>query len=139
PADFPSDVTRPERPLAGLRDFFRDVRRIFADAEARGSLLAMALFQGVVLAGAGAVFMLALDSEAAGHADALGALTLVCVGTAAGCGLAALQSHPYRSLGLVAFGVTGLLAADVWVAGSNVGGVAPALPSLLLGLMGGVV
>jgi 1-acyl-sn-glycerol-3-phosphate acyltransferase len=67
------------------------------------------------------------------------ALTMVCLGTAAGCGLAALQVNPRRGLGLVSFGITGLLLADVWAALSNVDGVAPAVPSFLLGLTGGLI
>jgi 1-acyl-sn-glycerol-3-phosphate acyltransferase len=139
PADFPSDVRRPERPLRALAGFFRDSRRIFADPEARGSLLALSTFQGVVTAGSGAIFTLALDNDASGHAAAMHSLILVCVGVAAGCGLASIQTNPRRSLGLVPMGVTGLLFADVWAALASVDGIAPSTPSFLLGVMGGLV
>ncbi len=139
PAWFPSDVRRPERPLQALGGFFRDCRRIFADTEARGSLLGLSVFQAVVTAGSGSIFMLALDNEAAGHSGAMFALIMVCLGTAAGCGLAALQVNPRRGLGLVSLGITGMLIADVWAALSNVDGIAPAFPSFLLGLTGGLI
>src|SRR5262249_14828906 len=139
PAEFPSDVRRPERPLAGLRGFFRDTGRIFADPAARGSLLGQAVFQGVVTAGSGAIFTQALNHQASGHTDAMSSLVLVCVGVALGCGLAALQSNPRRSLGLVPFAVTGLFVADLWAALGSHKGIAPAVPSLLLGVMGGLV
>ena len=139
PAHFPSDVRRPEPPLQAVGGFFRDSRRIFADAESRGSLLALAVFQGIVTAGSGAVFTLALDNESSGHTAALVALVLVGAGVALGCGLASLQTHPRRSLGLVPFALTGLLGADLWAALANVGGIAPAAACLLLGIMGGLV
>jgi len=136
---FPSDVRRPEAPAQAVRGFFRDCRRIFADAEARYSLLALAVFQGVVTAGSGAVFTLALNNYVAGHADALHALILVTVGIALGCLLAGLQASTRRSLGLVPFGLTGLALAQAWAALAGTQGVAPAVPSLLLGLMAGLI
>jgi 1-acyl-sn-glycerol-3-phosphate acyltransferase len=66
-------------------------------------------------------------------------LVLVCVGLALGCGLAAIQGHPRRSLGLVTLGLTGLALAQALTALTNEGGIAPAFPSLLLGLMGGLI
>lgn len=139
PTHFPSDTRRPEPPLQAVRGFFRDTGRIFAETEARGSLLGMAVFQGIVTAGSGAIFTLALDNVASGHTAAMYALILVCAGVALGCLLASFQTHPRRTLGLVPYGVTGLLVADVWAALGNVNGIAPAAPSLLLGIMGGVV
>ena len=139
PTHFPSDACRPEPRCKRCAGFFRDTGRIFAETESRGSLLGMAVFQGIITAGSGAIFTLALDNAASGHTAAMYALVLVCAGVALGCLLASFKTHPRRTLGLVPFGVTGLLVADVWAALGNVHGVAPAAPSLLLGIMGGVV
>jgi 1-acyl-sn-glycerol-3-phosphate acyltransferase len=136
---FPSDVRRPERPGQALVGFFRDCRRIFMDHEARYGLLALAAFQGVVTAAAGPIFTLALNNDVASHDDALFALILVTGGVALGCGLASLQGNIRRSLGLVSLGLTGLAIAQAWVALANDQGIAPAAPSLLLGLMSGLV
>jgi 1-acyl-sn-glycerol-3-phosphate acyltransferase/MFS family permease len=139
PGHFPSDIRRPEGPVRALRGFFRDTRRIFADTEARGSLLAMAVFQGVVTAGSGAVFTLALAQSSSGRTDAMLSLILVCIGLALGCALASVRGHLRRSLGLVPLGLTGLFVAEVWAALASENGVAPAVPSFLLGMAGGLI
>ena len=138
PVRFPSDGIRPEPLRRALRGFLRDTQRIFSEPRSSGSLLGMAVFQGVVTAGSGAIFTLALNNAATGHTDAMYALILVCAGVALGCLLAGFQTNPRRSLGLVPYALTGLLVADVWAAAANVNGIAPAAPSLLLGIMGGV-
>jgi len=57
------------------------------------------------------------------------------VGAIAGAGLAGVQGHPRRSLGLVPLGATGLLAVLGWAAGSsNLG-----WPCLALGAMSGLI
>jgi 1-acyl-sn-glycerol-3-phosphate acyltransferase len=137
PVSFPSDVRRPEPPAQAVASFFRDCRRIFADCEARGSLLGLAAFQALVTAGTGALFTQALGYSLAGITRAL---VLVCVGAVLGCGLSSLQGHPRRCLGLVPYGATGLLLALAWGAASMGSDPdLPAVPCLLLGVMGGLV
>ena len=136
---FRSDIRRPEAPMKAVGGFFRDARRIFRDSETRASLLALAVFQGVITAGSGAVFTIALNNDVAGRKDALHSLVLVTVGVALGCALAAAQRNTRRSLGLLPLGLTGLVIAQAWIAVANDGGIAPAAPSLLLGLMGGLI
>ncbi len=139
PCAFPSDRSRPEPPLQAVAGFFRDARRVFVDPEARGSLLALAAFQGVITAGSGAAFTQVLNNQMAGHSAALLSLGLLCAGVALGCALAALQSNTRRCLGLVPFGLTGLAIAEVWTVLANENGIAPAAPSFLLGLVGGLI
>ncbi len=139
PCAFPSDARRPEAPLRAVMGFFRDCRRVFADGEARHSLLALAAFQGVITAGSGAAFTQVLDYDVAGQKDALLSLGFLCAGVALGCALAAIQGNLRRCLGLVPLGLTGLVVAQVWTALTNERGVAPPGPSLMLGLMGGLI
>jgi len=56
PCSFPSDVSRPESPFRAVGGFFSDCKRVFADREARWTLLAQAIFQGIVVAASGATF-----------------------------------------------------------------------------------
>jgi 1-acyl-sn-glycerol-3-phosphate acyltransferase len=135
PAGFPSDVLRPEPPLAAVAGFFADLRRVFAERKAAGSVLALAAFQAVVTAGSMAVLAETLARESGPLPGFLAILVYVMVGAALGCGAAALQSHPRRSLGLVPFGAAGLLAALGWAAASGTGPAA----CLLLGFSGALV
>src|SRR5262249_27510239 len=140
PVSFPSDVRRPDPPARAVAGFFRDCGRVLADGEARGSLLGLAAFQALVTAGAGAVVTQTLGTDLSANSGALRALVLVCVGAALGCGLASLQGNPRRSLGLVPFGAAGLLIALAWGAtGIHPEADLPAMPCLLLGIMGGLV
>jgi 1-acyl-sn-glycerol-3-phosphate acyltransferase len=141
PCEFPSDVRRPESLLRAVGGFFRDCRRVFADREARYSLLAQSVFQGIVVAGSGASFtqVLNLNNDSAGHEAAMVSMVCLCAGLALGCAMATLQSSTHRSIGLVPLGLTGLVVAQAWTALSNVGGVAPVGPSLMLGFTGGLV
>jgi 1-acyl-sn-glycerol-3-phosphate acyltransferase len=136
PVQFPSDVLRPESPMAATAGFFRDCRRIVHDPEPRNSLLAMAAFFGLLTGGTGALIGYALGPQFAGRPDlVLRALVLVSIGAAAGSFLASLQGHPHRSLGLVPYAATGLLAAFVWLAAS----LNLTWPPFLLGLTGAVI
>jgi 1-acyl-sn-glycerol-3-phosphate acyltransferase len=141
PCSFPSDVPRLESPLRAVAGFFRDCKRVFANREARNSLLAQSVFQGIVVAGSGASFtqVLNLNNDNAGHEAAMVSMVALCVGLALGCGLAACQSSTQRSIGLVPLGLTGLVIAQVWTALTNEAGVAPVGPSLMLGFMGGLI
>lgn len=140
PVWFPSDVRRPEPPGQAIAGFFRDCGRVLAEREARGSLLGLAAFQALVTAGSGAVVTQTLGADLSANSGALRALVLVCVGAALGCGLASLQGNPRRSLGLVPYGATGLLLALAWGAvGIQPEADLPAMPCLLLGIMGGLV
>jgi 1-acyl-sn-glycerol-3-phosphate acyltransferase len=135
PASFPSDVRRPEPPLTAVAGFFADLRRVFAERTASASLLGLAAFQAVVTAGSGALLAYTLSEQADPANGFLAILVFVMVGAALGCGVAALQGHPRRSLGLVPFGATGLLLALGWAAASGAGPT----PCLLLGFTGALV
>jgi 1-acyl-sn-glycerol-3-phosphate acyltransferase len=136
PVAFPSDVVRPEPPGRAVADFFRDCARVARQPVARPSLLGLAAFQAVVTAASGAL----LASDLLGSKEMVEALGLVGAGAAVGCLTAALQGHRRRSLGLVPFGATGLLAALGWAALTvNGGGALPPAPCFLLGFMGGLV
>src|SRR5262249_8232088 len=55
PVQFPSDVVRPEPPGRAIVDFFRDAKRIFKDATARGSMIGLACLMALILSGTGAI------------------------------------------------------------------------------------
>ncbi|HZY86674.1 MAG TPA: MFS transporter [Gemmataceae bacterium] len=139
PVSFPSDVVRPEPPGRAVADFFCDCARIARRPVAAPSLLGLAAFQAVVTAGSGALAAHLLVSDFDGP-RVVEALALVGAGAAAGCLAAGLQGHPRRSLGLVPFGATGLLAALGWAAlAAHGGAVLPLAPCFLLGFTGGLV
>lgn len=139
PCHFASDVRRPEPAWQAMRGFFKDCRRVFADRWARNSLLGLSVFQGLVTAGSGAVVMLALDNQVSQQDAALEAFVLVTIGVVIGCALAGLQGNPWRSLGLIPYGLVGMTAAQVWTALSHEQGIAPAGANLLFGFMGGLI
>jgi 1-acyl-sn-glycerol-3-phosphate acyltransferase len=137
PVAFPSDTLRPEPVGLAVAGFFRDCRRILGDRVACVSLLGLAGFQAVVMAGSGALIERTLGTDLA--AGLLAAMALVGVGAALGCLTAGLQGHPCRNLGLVPLGATGLLLALAWAALKVEGTTLPRLPCLLLGFTGGLV
>ncbi len=141
PAHFPSDPRRAEMPLVALRGFFTDCRRIAADRPARYSLLALAFFQGLVTAGSGALVTQTLGDTLQPGPQSMESLVLVCVGVAVGCLVASAQGNPRRILGLVPFGITGLVVAQGWLAlsMSTPVGTIPLVACLLLGFMAGLV
>jgi 1-acyl-sn-glycerol-3-phosphate acyltransferase len=139
PAVFPSDVVRPEPPLRAVAGFFADLRRVATVPVAIISLLGLASFQAVVLAGSGAVVNFTLP-RGSGLPEGLSqAIVLVMIGVALGCLLAGFPGHPRRSLGWVPLGATGLLAALGWAGVAAGGGHVPGAPCLLLGVAGGLV
>jgi hypothetical protein len=157
PAAFPSDVRRPEGPLAAVRGFFRDARRVAADRSSGASLLALAGFQGLVTAGAGALLADALAPGSGppgletGAADGLGGLMrgilLAGLGAVLGSAAASLVGNPRRCLGLVPPGAVGLAASLGWAIaafppptpGAAAAPAVPLVPCLLLGFMGGLL
>jgi 1-acyl-sn-glycerol-3-phosphate acyltransferase len=119
--------------------FFRDCARIGRERDAAASLAGLAAFQAVVTAGSGALVAHTLAGGPHGQ-GILQALLLVMLGAALGCGTASLQGHPYRSLGGVPLGATGLLVALAWAGlTATPGRDLPLLPCLLLGFAGGLV
>lgn len=137
PAVFPADVLRPERPLAAVAGFFRDLRRVAVDGPSIGPLIGLATFQAVVTAGSGALVAITLGPTSGENERILHALALVMAGAALGCALAGAHSHPRRSLGFVPLGATLLLIALGWAGLSREG--LPVVPCVLLGLGGGLV
>ncbi len=153
PVWFRADVRRPESAGQAVGGFFRDLRRVLADREARGSLLALAALRGLAAAMMGALVAVVLsdganhfgamiESEAGGDGfDArlkqmLGVGVWVMVGIAAGSLLAGTQRHPRRALGLVVFGATGMAVGLVVAA---LGAVPSPALCVVLGAMGGLV
>jgi 1-acyl-sn-glycerol-3-phosphate acyltransferase len=140
PVVFPSDTRRPERVGQAVAGFFRDCRRILGEREACASLLGLAGFQAVVTAGSGAIITRTLSPDFPDPQGLLRAMVFVGIGAALGCLAASVQGHPFRSLGLVSLGATGLLLALAWAALAMTGGaVIPAAPCVLLGFTGGLV
>jgi 1-acyl-sn-glycerol-3-phosphate acyltransferase len=135
-ARFPSDFRRPERPGQAIAGFFRDGKRILNDPVARSTLLGLATFIGILMAGSGALVAYTLSPAFAFQKETLPrCMLLLSAGAALGSLLAGIQGHPRRSLGLVPLALTGLLLALAWATVSDdVNG-----PCLLLGVMGGIV
>jgi 1-acyl-sn-glycerol-3-phosphate acyltransferase len=135
PADFPSDVVRPEPVGRAVVDFFADAKRIWNDRVARSSMLGLTSLMALVMTGTGAILA---------YKGAMGplidqrllqqCLLLIAVGAATGSFLAGMQGHPYRTLGVVPFGVLGLLASLLWVVTDS----DPRWPVFLLGMAGGM-
>jgi 1-acyl-sn-glycerol-3-phosphate acyltransferase len=72
----------------------------------------------------------------ASQPDLMRAMILTAVGTAAGAGLAGVQGHPRRALGLVPIAGTGMLAVLAWAL-ARPGNLD--WPCLVLGIMAGLV
>ncbi len=133
PADVPSDVCRREPVGAAVAGFFQDARRIFNHAEARASLIGLASFFALVVAGTGALMA---HTGALQHTEMLApSLVFIGVGAVVGSLAASLQGNPRRTLGLVPVGATGMLLALAWsaVTGDLVG------PSIALGVTSSLV
>lgn len=138
PAQFASDLRRPERPVQAFVGFFRDCGRILSNRDAVGALLGMAFFQGLSVAGSGPVFDDLLSKEG-GLELMMQGMTMACVGTALGSMLAGFQGNARRSLGLVPIGMTGMIVPLAWLALTNVTEVVPTVPCFLLGMMAGII
>jgi 1-acyl-sn-glycerol-3-phosphate acyltransferase len=132
PARFPSDDWRSEPPLRAIIDFFKDCRRVATDAETRGSLIGLACFMGLILAGSGAMVARVLNDDSVGAGmNRAQNIILVGIGVAVGSMLASFQGHPRRSLGLIPFGAVGLLISLAWAALSR----DPRWACLMMGIM----
>jgi 1-acyl-sn-glycerol-3-phosphate acyltransferase len=137
PVWFASDIRRPESAQQAVVGFFRDCIRIWRVRDARDSLLLLAAFWGLLMAGSGAVFAFTLNFMSGNEtANLLQALLLVAIGTATGAFLAGFQGHPCRAMGLIPLGGFGMLASLAW-AGINPGIISG--PALVLGFMAGLV
>jgi 1-acyl-sn-glycerol-3-phosphate acyltransferase len=139
PVWFPSDVCRPESAAQAVAGFFRDTRRVLAHREARVILLTMAGFRGLVVAMTGVLLAPYFQNGVITDADLQELLRIgawIVAGVALGSLLAGAQGHPRRSLGLPAYGATGLLVGLLLAAMgvSRSGGL-----YLFLGVMAGLV
>jgi 1-acyl-sn-glycerol-3-phosphate acyltransferase len=137
PVRFASDVRRRESTKQAMAGFFHDCLRIWQVSDARVSLLLLACFWGLLMAGSGAVFtfthaLTGWDRQL----DMFQALLFVATGTAAGAFLAGLQGHPRRALGLVPIGGLGMLLALAWAAIKTTSVMGPAIT---LGFSAGLV
>jgi 1-acyl-sn-glycerol-3-phosphate acyltransferase len=137
---FPSDQVRPEAVSQAVAGFFRDVARIGRERDAGASLLGLASFQALVMAGSGVLLAGSIARGLEQGGDLLRALLLVGGGAVGGCALAGWQAHPARNLGLVPFGAVGLVLALIW-GGLDLGRETglPAVPAFLLGFTGALV
>lgn len=141
PVAFPSDVRRRESPAQAVAGFFRDCVRIWRRPQARGALLAWAAFRGLAAAITGALVAVILQSTPeTGQPPAFPAVLhialWVLIGAAAGSLLAGLQGHPRRSLGIIPYAVTGLLAILIWTAAVSFPGW---MSCLLVGIFAGMI
>lgn len=140
PCRFDADRPRPEPPLAALRGFFRDLRRIAADRAARAALLGLAAFRGIVAVAVGALIATVLSRETGNPEAAYRALLAVAMlsmlGAAIGSLLAGLQRDHRRALWLVPLGASGLALALAWVAWTH---AVPALLCVVVGMLGGLM
>ncbi|HYT94048.1 MAG TPA: MFS transporter, partial [Gemmataceae bacterium] len=123
PVRFHADVRRPESPGQAIAGFFRDTRRILAEPEARGSLLALASLRGLVGAMMGAILAVALGGGRFTIDNLIVDIALwIALGVAVGSLLAGVQRHPRRALGLVPIGCSGLLLGLILSAAGGVPG-----------------
>jgi 1-acyl-sn-glycerol-3-phosphate acyltransferase len=137
---FASDVLRPESPRRAIAGFFIDCRRIFREPRARVPVLGLASFQALVTAGFSPLISPLLTGS---HEDLTTKLpeVFLCVGVGAaiGCLAAGVQGHPRRIVGLVPFGITGLLIVLLILIGVDVHREVPVISCGLLGFMGGII
>jgi 1-acyl-sn-glycerol-3-phosphate acyltransferase len=137
PTRFASDVRRQESASQAMEGFFHDCGRIWRVPDARASMLMLAGFWGLLIAGSGAIFAFTHTLDLLEKQfDLLQALLMVAAGTAAGAILAGVQGHPRRALGLVPLGGLGMLAALAW-AGLSQGSMNG--PAFAVGFMAGLV
>lgn len=115
PVAFPSDVRREEPPLAAVRDFFADCRRIWKVRDARICLIGLSGKRGLVIGMAGAMMALLFQHEIT-LAD-IGIITgWVMGGVAVGSLLAGIQKHPRRVLAMVPIGGVGFAVGMAYAA-----------------------
>jgi 1-acyl-sn-glycerol-3-phosphate acyltransferase len=137
PVRFASDVRRPESASQAVEGFFHDFVRIWRFVDARDSLLMLAGFWGLLIAGSGAIFAFTHTLDLGGRQiSLLQPLLMVAAGTATGAILGGVQGHPRRALGLVPLGGLGMLAGLAW-AGLSRGSMAG--PGFAVGFMAGIV
>jgi 1-acyl-sn-glycerol-3-phosphate acyltransferase len=139
PAAFRADVRRPENAGQAILGFFRDAARIWRDAEARATLLALACLRGGVAGATGAFIALVLSDDSADMETRIqlrfGILAWILLGVATGSLLAGVQRHPCRALGLVPIGVAGLTIGLLLAVTAD----PDPFVCFLLGVMGGLV
>ncbi|MBX9680852.1 MAG: MFS transporter [Gemmataceae bacterium] len=137
PVRFASDVRRAEPPREAVAGFFRDVRRIWSDREARFSLIGLALLRGMITAMAGAFLPVAMQREGDPVRELLVVGAWIAGGAALGSLLAGIQRHPRRVIGMAPIGAVGMAI------GLLVAALASDLPSPTLcgifGVMAGLV
>lgn len=140
PANFASDVHRPESPAAALRGFGVDVGRIWRAPTTRGSMLALAALRGIVTAATGAFVASALEAAGGETGGAFRTLMEVAVasilGAAAGSLLAGIGRSAETTLRHAPWAVAGMLAAIVWAASVP---RTPLFVCLFVGACGGFV
>src|SRR5262245_1806065 len=133
---FASDRRRPEAPAQAVAGFFRDVRRIWREREARWCMLGLASLRGLITGMTGALIAATLAGDGADFDSLVTIGVYVIGGVAMGSLLAGLQKHPRRVLGLVPWGATGLTVGLIVAAAGGIPG--PTL-CVVLGVMAGLV
>jgi len=136
PVGFASDLRRPEAPRQAIAGFFRDVRRIWREREARWCLFGLASLRGLITGMTGGLIAAIFVDERREPKDLIEIGAYVIGGVALGSLLAGLQKHPRRVLGLVPWGATGLTVGLIIAA---VGGVPGPTMCVILGAMAGLV
>jgi len=132
---FPSDMRRPESPGQAIAGFFSDCRRLWNIKTTRGCLLGLASLRGLMTGMMGALIAANLNGQfTMEQLVSIGGWILG--GTAIGSVFAGLQRHPFRVLGLVPLGATGLTIGLVIAA---IGVVPGNFLCLVLGIMAGLV
>jgi 1-acyl-sn-glycerol-3-phosphate acyltransferase len=109
PVRFPSDRRRPEAPGRALAGFFRDLRRILANGEARATLIGLAGLRGVLTALTNALIAAVLVTRGIALEELVQVGVWLALGVGVGAFVASLQRHPRRALGLVPLGGLGML------------------------------
>ncbi len=125
-----ADQSRDREGPGSTRAFFSSIRRIWSDRNTRGPLFGLVGYGALLGASAATIYG---ETKAV---DPLGTATDLWVflagGAALGCGVAAIVAHPFRFLGLSAYGAFGFLLGVLWLA------IAPEslVPRGLLGFAG---
>lgn len=132
PVDFQSDVRRPGFAFSSVRIFLADSWRVLQIPDARGCLIGLGYWYGVMLGLIGALFggVFGEDSR-----DFVEAASWLLGGLAVGSFLAGCQPHLRRVLGLVPIGAVGLIFGLLLISL----GVESGILLLLLGVMAGLI